>query len=390
MEEWNIQYKELLSMPEQSYRLIDIRDEASMSYGMIPGAEWLPTETIEQNLDAADKEKKLVLYCTRGALSEECAEVLREKGYDAVSLEGGYTRWLLERMKAEQKKEEEEPGEELLRAEEIEKSIRKKFHKRLFSRFAKAVREYELVQEGDRIAVCISGGKDSMLMVKLFQELLKHGKANFELVFLVMNPGYNEDNWKIIQDNAKVLGIPLTVFETQIFDTVADIDKNPCYLCARMRRGYLYSHAKELGCNKIALGHHFDDVIETILMGMFYGGKVETMMPKLHSQNFEGMELIRPMYLIKEDDIIAWRDYNQLNFIQCACRFTENCVSCGGGRGSKRDEMKELIKEFRKQGDIIEKNIFRRVHNVNLRTIIGYHKDDMEYNFLDDYNERGK
>lgn len=390
MEEWNIQYKELLSMPEQSYRLIDIRDEASMSYGMIPGAEWLPTETIEQNLDAADKEKKLVLYCTRGALSEECAEVLREKGYDAVSLEGGYTRWLLERMEAEQKKEEEEPGEELLRAEEIEKSIRKKFHKRLFSRFAKAVREYELVQEGDRIAVCISGGKDSMLMAKLFQELLKHGKANFELVFLVMNPGYNEDNWKIIQDNAKVLGIPLTVFETQIFDTVADIDKNPCYLCARMRRGYLYSHAKELGCNKIALGHHFDDVIETILMGMFYGGKVETMMPKLHSQNFEGMELIRPMYLIKEDDIIAWRDYNQLNFIQCACRFTENCVSCGGGRGSKRDEMKELIKEFRKQGDIIEKNIFRSVHNVNLRTIIGYHKDDMEYNFLDDYNERGK
>ena len=228
-----------------------------------------------------------------------------------------------------------------------------------------------------------------MLMAKLFQELLKHGKANFELVFLVMNPGYNEDNWKIIQDNAKVLGIPLTVFETQIFDTVADIDKNPCYLCARMRRGYLYSHAKELGCNKIALGHHFDDVIETILMGMFYGGKVETMMPKLHSQNFEGMELIRPMYLIKEDDIIAWRDYNQLNFIQCACRFTENCVSCGGGRGSKRDEMKELIKEFRKQGDIIEKNIFRSVHNVNLRTIIGYHKDDMEYNFLDDYNERG-
>ena len=377
-------------MPEQSYRLIDIRDEASMSYGMIPGAEWLPTETIEQNLDAADKEKKLVLYCTRGALSEECAEVLREKGYDAVSLEGGYTRWLLERMEAEQKKEEEESGEELLRAEEIEKSIRKKFHKRLFSRFAKAVREYELVQEGDRIAVCISGGKDSMLMAKLFQELLKHGKANFELVFLVMNPGYNEDNWKIIQDNAKVLGIPLTVFETQIFDTVADIDKNPCYLCARMRRGYLYSHAKELGCNKIALGHHFDDVIETILMGMFYGGKVETMMPKLHSQNFEGMELIRPMYLIKEDDIIAWRDYNQLNFIQCACRFTENCVSCGGGRGSKRDEMKELIKEFRKQGDIIEKNIFRSVHNVNLRTIIGYHKDDMEYNFLDDYNERGK
>ena len=291
-----------------------------------------------------------------------------------------------ERAKAKSKKEKE--AEDI--SKDVEQSLRKKFKKKIWSKFTKAINTYELVKPGDKIAVCISGGKDSMLMAKLFQELLKHGKANFELVFLVMNPGYNEDNWKIIQDNAKVLGIPLTVFETQIFDTVADIDKNPCYLCARMRRGYLYSHAKELGCNKIALGHHFDDVIETILMGMFYGGKVETMMPKLHSQNFEGMELIRPMYLIKEDDIIAWRDYNQLNFIQCACRFTENCVSCGGGRGSKRDEMKELIKEFRKQGDIIEKNIFRSVHNVNLRTIIGYHKDDMEYNFLDDYNERGK
>ena len=195
---------------------------------------------------------------------------------------------------------------------------------------------------------------------------------------------------KKIEENAELLGIPIQIFDSEIFGAVYTIEQSPCYLCARMRRGYLYSHAKELGCNKIALGHHFDDVIETILMGMFYGGKVETMMPKLHSQNFEGMELIRPMYLIKEDDIIAWRDYNQLNFIQCACRFTENCVSCGGGRGSKRDEMKELIKEFRKQGDIIEKNIFRSVHNVNLRTIIGYHKDDMEYNFLDDYNERGK
>lgn len=308
MEEWNIQYKELLSMPEQSYRLIDIRDEASMSYGMIPGAEWLPTETIEQNLDAADKEKKLVLYCTRGALSEECAEVLREKGYDAVSLEGGYTRWLLERMEAEQKKEEEEPGEELLRAEEIEKSIRKKFHKRLFSRFAKAVREYELVQEGDRIAVCISGGKDSMLMAKLFQELKKHNKFPFEVEYLVMDPGYSELNRKLIEQNAKMMGIPIKIFESDIFDAVFDVEKSPCYLCARMRRGHLYSKAKELGCNKIALGHHYDDVIETILMGMLYGAQVQTMMPKLHSTNFEGMELIRPLYLVREDDIKHWRD----------------------------------------------------------------------------------
>ena len=388
MEEWDIQYKELLSMPEQSYRLIDIRDEASMSYGMIPGAEWLPTETIEQNLDAADKEKKLVLYCTRGALSEECAEVLREKGYDAVSLEGGYTRWLLERMEAEQKKEEEESGEELLRAEEIEKSIRKKFHKRLFSRFAKAVREYELVQEGDRIAVCISGGKDSMLMAKLFQELKKHNKFPFEVEYLVMDPGYSELNRKLIEQNAKMMGIPIKIFESDIFDAVFDVEKSPCYLCARMRRGHLYSKAKELGCNKIALGHHYDDVIETILMGMLYGAQVQTMMPKLHSQNFEGMELIRPMYLIKEDAVKAWRDYNGLQFIQCACRFTENCVSCGGGRGSKRDEMKKLIAHFRKESDVIEKNIFKSVHNINLKTVIGYHKDDWTYNFLDDYNDK--
>jgi tRNA(Ile)-lysidine synthase TilS/MesJ len=227
-----------------------------------------------------------------------------------------------------------------------------------------------------------------MLMAKLFQEFQKHGKIKFELVFLVMNPGYNEDNWKIIQDNAKLLGIPLTVFESEIFDTVATIDKNPCYLCARMRRGYLYANAKKLGCNKIALGHHYDDVIETILMGMLYSGKIETMMPKLHSTNFEGMELIRPMYLVKEADIKSWRDYNKLNFIQCACRFTENCVSCGGGRGSKRDEMKELVAQFRATSDVIEKNIFRSVHNINLRTVIGYHKDDETYNFLDDYDER--
>lgn len=372
--------QEVKQLDKDSYQIIDIRDENEIAHGAIPGAVAMKAEEIAES-PLLDKNKKLVICCSRGKYSQEVVPGLIEKGFDAVSLKGGYIAWLMDLMREDQEKDI---------SADVEKSIRKKFRKSIWCKFTKAINQYELVKEGDCIAVCISGGKDSMLMAKLFQELLKHGKANFELVFLVMNPGYNEDNWKIIQDNAKVLGIPLTVFETQIFDTVADIDKNPCYLCARMRRGYLYSHAKELGCNKIALGHHFDDVIETILMGMFYGGKVETMMPKLHSQNFEGMELIRPMYLIKEDDIIAWRDYNQLNFIQCACRFTENCVSCGGGRGSKRDEMKELIKEFRKQGDIIEKNIFRSVHNVNLRTIIGYHKDDMEYNFLDDYNERGK
>ena len=269
-----------------------------------------------------------------------------------------------------------------------ERSIIKKFRKPIWRKFTQAITDYDLVQPGDKIAVCISGGKDSMLMAKLMQELQRHGKYPFELVFLVMNPGYNADNWKIIQDNAKVLGIPLTVFESEIFDIVAGVDRNPCYLCARMRRGNLYAEAKALGCNKIALGHHFDDVVETILMGMLYSGKIETMMPKLHSKNFEGMELIRPMYKIKEEDIKAWRDYHKLHFIQCACRFTENCATCGGERGSKRDEMKELMKQFRATSDVIESNIFQSVHNINLRTVIGYHKDDEVYNFLDDYNER--
>lgn len=224
-----------------------------------------------------------------------------------------------------------------------------------------------------------------MLLAKLLQELQRHGKFHFDIVFLCMNPGYHEDNWKIIQNNAKLLGIPLTVFESEIFDVVADIKDNPCYLCARMRRGYLYSHAKALGCNKIALGHHFDDMIETVLMGMLYSGKIETMMPKLHSKNFGGMELIRPMYMVREADIKEWRDYNQLHFIQCACRFTESCATCGDQKESKRDEMKQLVKKFRATSDVIDMNIFNSVHNVNLRTIIGYHKDDMQYNFLDDY-----
>ena len=275
------------------------------------------------------------------------------------------------------------------RTKEIERSIIKKFRKPIWRKFTKAINEYELVKPGDKIAVCISGGKDSMLMAKLFQELKRHGKFPFEIEFLVMNPGYNKENWELILKNAEILGIPLTVFETDIFEVVEDIEKSPCYLCARMRRGYLYSHAKSLGCNKIALGHHFDDMIETILMGMFYSGKIETMMPKLHSQNFEGMELIRPLYMIKEADIIAWSNYNELRFIQCACRFTEMCADQHSEQRSKRDEMKDLIAHFRQESDLIDKNIFRSVHDINLNTVIGYHKDEMVYNFLDDYDERG-
>jgi len=274
------------------------------------------------------------------------------------------------------------------RTREIELSIRKKFHKNIFSKFAKAINVYDLVQENDKIAVCISGGKDSMLMAKLFQELKRHDKFPFELVFLVMDPGYNKINREMIEYNAKMMSVPITVFESTIFDSVYEIDKSPCYLCARMRRGYLYSKAKELGCNKIALGHHYDDVIETILMGMLYGAQVQTMMPKLHSTNFEGMELIRPLYLIREEDIQHWRDYNRLNFIQCACRFTENCCTVyeDGSSESKRMEIKQLIAELKKVNPYVEANIFKSVENVNLSTIIAYKENGVKHHFLDSYN----
>ena len=269
-------------------------------------------------------------------------------------------------------------------AQDVERSIVKKFRKEIWRKFTRAINEYELIKDGDRIAVCISGGKDSMLMAKLFQELWRHGRQNFEVKFLVMNPGYNEENYQNILNNAGHLNVPITVFCTEIFDTVADITDSPCYLCARMRRGYLYSHARELGCNKIALGHHYDDVIETILMGMLYGGQVQTMMPKLHSTNFEGMELIRPLYLIREEDIIRWTHYNELRFIQCACRFTENLAS--GAGDSKRAEIKELIRELSRKSPFIEKNIFRSVENVNLSTVIAYKQNGVRHHFLDDYD----
>ena len=276
--------------------------------------------------------------------------------------------------------------------EEIERSIRKKFHKALFSRFTRAINTYELVQEGDKIAVCISGGKDSMLMAKLFQELPRHHKFPFELVFLVMDPGYTKANREMIEYNAALMQVPITVFESPIFDTVDVVKGSPCYLCARMRRGYLYSQAKALGCNKIALGHHYDDVIETILMGMLYGGQVQTMMPKLHSTNFEGMELIRPMYLIREEDVIRWRDYNHLTFLRCACHFTETCsdIRADGSSASKRQEIKALIRELKKVNPFVEGNIFSSVENVNLSTIIAYKQDGQVHHFLDSYDEKAK
>lgn len=274
--------------------------------------------------------------------------------------------------------------ENVEKREKIELSIRKKFHKELFSKFAKAINEYDLIKPNDKIAVCISGGKDSMLLAKLFQELKRHNKFEFELVFLVMNPGYKQENADLIRENAELMGVPITVFESDIFSNVENIEKSPCYICARMRRGYLYSKAKELGCNKIALGHHYDDVIETILMGMLYGAQVQTMMPKLHSSNFEGMELIRPMYLIREKDIKRWRDYNELKFLQCACKFTEDCAD--EVAESKRQEIKRMIADLEKQDSQIPGNIFKSVENVNLSTIIAYKdKEGNKHHFKDEY-----
>lgn len=278
---------------------------------------------------------------------------------------------------------------ELSFAEEVEQSLRKKFRKNIWCKFTKAINEYELVKPGDRIAVCISGGKDSMLLAKLFQELKRHNKFDFEVKFLVMDPGYSPVNRQVIEENARRLEIPIEIFESEIFESVFNIEKSPCYLCARMRRGYLYSHAQKMGCNKIALGHHYDDVIETILMGMLYGAQVQTMMPKLHSTNFEGMQLIRPMYLIREADIKHWRDYNDLHFIQCACKFTDTCTTCrtDGTSVSKRMEIKNLIAELKKVNPHIESNIFRSVENVNLHTVIAYKKDGVKHSFLEGYDD---
>ena len=278
---------------------------------------------------------------------------------------------------------------ELTVVQRIEQSITKKYRKKLWTPFIKAIKTYELIQEGDKIAVCISGGKDSMLMAKLTQMLQRISEVDFEVVYLVMDPGYNEINRHKIESNAKLLEIPITIFETDIFEVANNTDDSPCYLCARMRRGHLYNKAKELGCNKIALGHHFSDVIETTVMGMFYGSQLQAMLPKLHSKNFEGMELIRPMYCIHEDDIISWRRYNELEFIQCACRFTENCTMCdNGGGGSKRQEIKTLIKHLKEDNPGIERSIFNSIHNVCLDTFPGYKSEDETHSFLERFNAK--
>ena len=376
-EKGEITIEELADLHPSTYKLIDIRDEVSFQYGTIPGAGQIP-DLLKAAMDGTlDREISYVLFCMHGRQSEELAEILREKGYDCANLKGGYGQWIMSGYKEDYAEKQQE----------VELSIRKKFHKELFSAFAKGINAYDLLKPGDKVAVCISGGKDSMLMAKLFQELKRHRKFEFELVFLVMDPGYSELNRMLIEKNAKMLGVPITVFESDIFDVVDNIEKSPCYLCARMRRGHLYSKAKELGCNKIALGHHYDDVIETILMGMIYGGQVQTMMPKLHSTNFEGMELIRPMYFIREEDIMRWRDYNKLHFIQCACHFTDTCSSCreDGVSASMRMETKKLIAALKKNNPYVESNIFHSVENVNLSTVIAYKKDGVVHRFTDEY-----
>ena len=374
----SITIEELNKLDKGTYQIIDIRDKEEVQKDEMPGAVYVPSDEIETS-EKVDLSKKLIICCRIGKISIDVAERLREKGVDAVSLEGGYTAWLLDSIKRKE-------AESISR--DVEQSIRKKFRKKIWRMFAKAINTYDLVKEGDKIAVCISGGKDSMLMAKLFQELKLHNKFEFEVKFLVMDPGYSPENRKVIEENARKLNIPITIYESNIFESVYNVEKSPCYLCARMRRGYLYKFAKDMGCNKIALGHHYDDVIETILMGMLYSGQVQTMMPKLHSTNYEGMELIRPLYLIREQDIKSWCRYNDLHFIQCACKFTDTCTTCNNEENrSKRVEIKELIKTLKQVNPYVEGNIFKSVENVSLEAIVAYKIDGVKHSFLETYDE---
>ena len=374
----SITIEELNKLDKDTYQIIDIRDKEEVQKDEMPGAVYVPSDEIETS-EKVDLSKKLIICCRIGKISIDVAERLREEGVDAVSFEGGYTAWLLDSIKRKE-------AESISR--DVEQSIRKKFRKKIWRMFAKAINTYDLVKEGDKIAVCISGGKDSMLMAKLFQELKLHNKFEFEVKFLVMDPGYSPENRKVIEENARKLNIPITIYESDIFESVYNVEKSPCYLCARMRRGYLYKFAKDMDCNKIALGHHYDDVIETILMGMLYSGQVQTMMPKLHSTNYEGMELIRPLYLIREQDIKSWCRYNDLHFIQCACKFTDTCTTCNNEENrSKRVEIKELIKTLKQVNPYVEGNIFKSVENVSLEAIVAYKIDGVKHSFLETYDE---
>ena len=373
-----ITVSELERLSPDSYILYDTRSEQEKLYGVMEGAVSVSADELLA-APPEDKTQKLIICCARGKFSVDTAEQLSEMGYDAYSLSGGYAAWLLAVMQKEQADEV---------SKRVEQSLQNKFRKNIWAAFTKALTQYELITEHDRIAVCISGGKDSMLMAKLFQELHRHSDFPFEVKFIVMDPGYSTANRNVIEENARKLKIPIEIFESDIFDSVYNIEKSPCYLCARMRRGHLYNYAKSLGCNKIALGHHYDDVIETILMGMLYGAQIQTMMPKLHSTNFEGMELIRPLYLVREDDIKAWRDYNGLHFIQCACKFTDTCTTCNNEENrSKRVEIKQLIAKLKQTNPEVEKHIFKSVENVNIDTVIAWKKGGEKHHFLDSYDK---
>ncbi len=368
---------ELKKLDESEYELIDIRTELEISYGSIPNSVKISQDKL-LNDEVLDKNLKYIIYCKKDVISLDIAEFLESKGYKAYSLKGGYNAWLLDEIKN---------NADLEVKIRVENSIRTRYRKSIWSNFIKALKTYDMIKSGDKIAVCISGGKDSMLLAKLFQELHKYSEIDFDVKYLVMDPGYSQDNRQVIENNAKMLGIPINIFESTIFESVYNVEKSPCYLCARMRRGHLYAYARELGCNKIALGHHYDDVIETILMGMLYGAQIQTMMPKLHSTNFDGMELIRPLYFVREDTIKKWRDYNNLHFIQCACKFTDTCTSCNNENRSKRVEIKELIAKLKETNPLVESTIFKSVENVCLDQVIGYKTKGIKHNFLDTYNE---
>ncbi len=373
-----ISIEHLKKIEKDTYVLIDIREKEEAQKNPIQKALLLNEEEVLQT--EFDFNKKLILICAHGKLSIPIALQLEQKGYEAYSLIGGYVSIVMDQMKKEREEDD---------CKKIERSIIKTYRKKIWSKFTKAIKEYELIQEGDSIAVCISGGKDSMLMAKCFQELHRYSPIQFDVKYICMDPGYSKENREVIEKNAQRLHIPITFFESDIFENVFNIEKNPCYVCARMRRGYLYNYAKSIGCNKIALGHHYDDVIETILMSMLYAGQIQTMMPKLHSNHFEGMEVIRPLYLIHEEDIKGWARFNDLYFIQCACKFTDTCSSeaCLTRPRSKRVEVKNLIRQMKETNPFVEQNIFKSVENVSLPTIIAYKNDQEKVHFLDHYDK---
>ena len=361
--------------------VVDMRNDVERSYGNIKNSIYLDSEKLK-NDPPHDSNKNYIICCSRGKTSSEIAEKLRNKGFsNYYSLKGGYSSYVLYMIRNDKSSSS---TDELLN--KVEKSIQTKFRTNFMSKFLKAIKIYELIKENDKIAVCISGGKDSFLMAMLFRELKKWSKIKFDVEYISMDPGYNEVNRKLIEENAKALDIPIKIFESDIFDIVYNEKKSPCYLCARMRRGHLYAYAKEISCNKIALAHHYDDVIETILMGMLYGGQMQSMLPKLKSTNFEGMELIRPLYLIREDDIINWRDYNDLHFLQCACKFTDTCTTCNNNENaSKRLEVKKIIKTLKEKNPYIESNIFRSAENAQVDTLLSYKIKGVKHSFLENY-----